>query len=372
MKSLFSPSISIYMQKNIFKRNLSYTSYTSYTSTIFTPTLFPENNILSNIMYMSNFMNNINPMNNFNKKKINIYEMFMRDGLQSLSKVYTLDNKKCFIDNLIKCNITNIEFGSTTSPKLLPQMDNSYKLWNYLKELKLNNKYNLTMLISNNNELKESMNCNIKSFGLLCSVSDTFGISNLKKNADKSFEAMMEQYSIAISNGNRNNKDIHIRFYLSCSFGTYLEDIDVEYTMKLKKYIIKIYNIITYDKLTYENIDIVLCDTMGILTTEILNRVLHEIIENSDLKDIEKYISLHLHTTNQFHSFIDTSLIYNINKFDSSVLNIGGCPFSGKKNHGNINTLELVKYLEENNYDTGINFEMLEYVEKDMLKILNE
>jgi hydroxymethylglutaryl-CoA lyase len=318
---------------------------------------------------------NFNLMNNIlNKKKIHIYEMFMRDGLQSLSKVYTFENKKNFIDNLIKCNINNIEFGSTTNPKLLPQMDNSYKLWNYLEELKLNNKYNLTMLISNNDELKKSMNSNIKSFGLLCSVSDSFGFSNLKKNSDKSFEDMMEQYSISIlnENRNRNNKDIHIRFYLSCSFGTYLEDIDAEYTIRLKKYIVKIYNTIIYDKLTYENVDIVLCDTMGMLTTEILNRVLYEIIENSDLEDIEKYISLHLHTTNQFHSFIDTSLIYNINKFDSSVLNIGGCPFSGKKNHGNINTLELVKYLEENNYDTGINFEMLEYVEKDMLKILNE
>jgi len=115
----------------------------------------------------------------------------MRDGLQSLPKVYTLDNKKNFIDNLIKCNITNIEFGSTTSPKLLPQMDDSYKMWNYLEELKLNNKYNLTMLISNNKGLKESIKLNIKSFGLLCSVSDSFGKNNLKKNADKSFEDMI-------------------------------------------------------------------------------------------------------------------------------------------------------------------------------------
>ena len=305
-------------------------------------------------------------------KKISIFEMFMRDGLQSLPKVYTLDNKKYFIDNLIKCNITNIEFGSTTSPKLLPQMDNSYKLWNYLEELKLNNKYNLTMLISNNKGLKESISSNIKSFGLLCSVSDSFGMGNLKKNADKSYEDMMEQYSIAISNENINNKDIHIRFYLSCSFGTFKEDFDKIYIDRLKKYVTEIYNLVKSDGLTYENIDIVLCDTMGILTTNTLNMILNEIIENSDLKDIEKYISLHLHTTDKFHSFIDASLNYNINKFDSSVLNIGGCPFSGKKNYGNINTLELVKYLEKNNYDTGINFEMLEYVEKDMLKILNE
>jgi isopropylmalate/homocitrate/citramalate synthase len=142
--------------------------------------------------------------------------------------------------------------------------------------------------------------------------------------------------------------------------------------LRLKKYVTKIYDITKNNNLSHKNIDIVLCDTMGILTTSTLKICLNEIIKNSDLKDIEKYISLHLHTTNQFHQFIEISLNYNINKFDSSVLNIGGCPFSGKKNYGNINTLELVKYLEKNNYDTGINYEMLKYVEKDMLKILNE
>jgi isopropylmalate/homocitrate/citramalate synthase len=351
--------------KNIKPIHL-FSPYFYKSSYIAIPNLFLEINTVNNI---SIFINTFNQMNNLLRKKIYIYEMFMRDGLQSLPKVYTLDNKKYFIDNLIKCNITNIEFGSTTSPKLLPQMDNSYELWNYLENLKLNNKYNLTMLISNNDGLNKSINYKIKSFGLLCSVSNSFGNSNLKKDADKSFKDMMEQYLI-IKNNNINN--FHIRFYLSCSFGTYEEDFDDEYIFRLKKYIEKIYNEIIDNNLTHENIDIVLCDTMGLLTIKILNIVLNEIIENSELKDIEKYISLHLHTTNNFYSFIDIALNYNINKFDSSVLNIGGCPFSGKKNYGNINTLKLVKYLEENNYDTGINYEKLEYVEKEMLKILNE
>ena len=303
--------------------------------------------------------------------------MFMRDGLQSLPKVYTLDNKIYFIDKLLKCNITNIEFGSTTNPKLLPQMDNSYKLWNYLENLKLNNKYKLTMLINNGKELQKSINHNIKSFGLLCSVSNTFGIDNLKKNADKSFDDMIEQYLIIhkyITEQEHNKRDFHIRFYLSCAFGTYKEDFDIEYISRLKKYIITIYNIIKNNNLTYENVDIVLCDTMGILTTKILNMIL----TIDEIKDIIKYISLHLHITenndteNNFISFIDIALQYNINKFDSSILNIGGCPFSGKKNCGNINTLKLVQYLENNNYDTGIDYKSLEYIEKDILKILNE
>ena len=90
---------------------------------------------------------------------IQIYEMFMRDGLQSLDKIYSLENKKFFIDCLIKCNIKNIEFGSTTNPKLLPQMKESYELWVYLNEKNLNN--NLIMLITNNTNLKKSIDYNI-------------------------------------------------------------------------------------------------------------------------------------------------------------------------------------------------------------------
>ena len=142
--------------------------------------------------------------------------------------------------------------------------------------------------------------------------------------------------------------------------------------MKLIKYISTLYKRIRSDNLNHNNIDIVLCDTMGLLTESLLIIILEEIIENNELKDIEKYISLHLHTTNKFHSYIDIALNFKINKFDSSILNIGGCPFSGKKNNGNINTLELVKYLEQKNYDTNIDYHKLEYIEKDISRILNE
>ena len=85
-------------------------------------------------------------------KKVKIFEMFMRDGLQSLKKIYSLDQKKIFINNLLKANMKNIEFGSTTSPKLLPQMNNSYEFWQYLKNkeeyVKNKNDYKFTMLIS--------------------------------------------------------------------------------------------------------------------------------------------------------------------------------------------------------------------------------
>jgi len=148
-------------------------------------------------------------------KFVHIYEMFMRDGLQSLKKVYTYNTKLKFIDILLKSSLKNIEFGSTTNPKLLPQMNNSYDLWNYIKEHKYQK--NLTMLITDNNSLKICFEQKIISFGLLSSVSDSFGLSNLKKNSIDSLKSMIEQINMI----NKYNNNSHIRLYLSCCFGIF-------------------------------------------------------------------------------------------------------------------------------------------------------
>jgi hydroxymethylglutaryl-CoA lyase len=304
------------------------------------------------------------------KQNIQIYEMFMRDGLQSLKKIYTVDKKIFFMNKLLECNIKNIEFGSTTSPTLLPQMDNSFILWNNFKEYK--NTKNLTMLITDKNNLTKSLNEGIKSFGLLCSISDSFGEKNLKKNSDNSFIDMMDQLCIIYNNEYykiNNNSNYHIRLYLSCSFGTHKELLDDIYIEKLIKYVKNIYEKIIFYNIDYKNIDIVLCDTYGILNNTILNNVLKKICE---IKGIDKYIALHLHTTTNFYEYIDTALFYKIYKFDSSLLNIGGCPFSGKENISNINTLDLVTYLESKNYNTDININLLKNNEKYILEEMNK
>ena len=204
------------------------------------------------------------------------------------------------------------------------------------------------------------MNEGMDSFGLLCSISELFSNNNLRKQSDVSFYDMMEQFEII----NNKKKIYNVRFYLSCTFGNYKEDFNDEYINKLMTYIKILYEKIKLYKLSPINVDIVLCDTVSILDKNIYIQVLNEI---NKIDDIMKYIALHLHVeNNNFNEYIDIALNYNIHKFDSSILNIGGCPYSGKKNIGNINTVELIKYLERNNYDTGIKYESLKYIEQNI------
>jgi hydroxymethylglutaryl-CoA lyase len=306
-------------------------------------------------------------------KKVKIFEMFMRDGLQSLKKIYSLDQKKIFINNLLKVNMKNIEFGSTTSPKLLPQMNNSYELWKYLKNkdeyIKNKDDYKFTMLIPDKENLIKCINENIMSYGLICSLSDLFGKNNMKKTSNESFQDILNNIDIIYDKTNNLDKNnVHTRIYISCTFGTNLEKYD-NYDLVFKSKLFIFLNLLLIKlklyKIDYDNIDIVLCDTYGVLDKNLLTIVLNDI--NMIDKDLMNYISLHLHTNNNFYEYIDIALNYKIYKFDSSILNIGGCPFSGKKNISNMNTLELIKYLDNKNYDTSIDFNMLEKIEKDIL-----
>lgn len=306
--------------------------------------------------------------------KVSIFEMFMRDGLQSLKKIYSLDQKKIFINNLLKANIKNIEFGSLTNPKLLPQMDNSYELWKYLGNIKNTENHKFTMLTPDKNSLIKCIENKIMSYGLICSLSDSFGKSNIKKTSKESFQDILNDIDTIYDVNNIINKnDLHTRIYISCTFGTHTEKynmIDLGLNNRLIMFLKEINQKIKFHKINSDKLDIVLCDTYGILTKQILMDVLDDL--NNFNNDLLKYTSLHLHTNNNFYEFIDIGLKYNITKYDSSILNIGGCPFSGKKNISNINTLELAKYLEKNNYDTSINCEILEKVEKDILEEMNK
>lgn len=303
-----------------------------------------------------------------NKPKINIYEMFLRDGLQSLQKNFTLEDKFYFYNQISSCGFNNIEVGSTTNPKILPQMKDSFLLWNLIKNDINNNTYNknLTMLITNENSFKKCIEKGITSFGLLSSTSDIFSKSNLKKSSDETFNDMIY---IINSIPKKDLEKYHFRLYLSCSFGTHKEKCDINYLNKLFYQVSSIYNIIKEYNLNYKNIDIVLCDTYGILDLELMNRVLSKITQ---IKDIEDYIALHLHTDDDFYDLIDTALKYKIYKFDSSILNIGGCPFSGSKNKGNINTYNLISYLEKNNYETNIDISKLRDNQLNIKKKLDE
>jgi hydroxymethylglutaryl-CoA lyase len=291
----------------------------------------------------------------------------MRDGLQSLNKVYNLETKIKFMELLSECNFHCVEFGSTTSPKLLPQMANSYKLFTSIKpNPNSNTKY--TMLVPSYNQTQKVLDSNINSFGLVCSVSDTFAQKNLKKTSRESVENVFDQINLITE----KCPEPHIRVYLSCAFGSPWEDFNKEYLMSLELYIAEFIEYGKQKKLSTDNFDIVISDTVGLSTMSRTSEIL-KMLWLSVEQENTKYLGMHIHSKDdKFLDLIVNCIKHDITKFDSSIGGIGGCPFAEDKALGNISTTKLINYLSL--YVGHCDYsevERIKDVEKKIMNLLN-
>ena len=276
---------------------------------------------------------------------IYIYELFLRDGLQSLSKSYSVSERYEMFTLLNNCGLKGIEFGSTTHPKIVPQMEGSYELWNLIKHnLKQDTTY--TMLTPSIHHLDKVLLSDITSIGLVVSLSDDFAYKNMRMTSRQTFD-QAKQMIDKIPNG------VHIRIYLSYAFDTQLETLE-----KITRYTKELTSIALARNYSKNRFDIVLADTVGNCDVETIQTVL-------DAIEDKEFIGVHLHVKAEFERLLDILLENKIYKFDSSLLGIGGCPYA-EELIGNVSTLPLVKYLHKKGYHTGVNVEVLEKASQEI------
>ena len=63
-------------------------------------------------------------------KLIRFSDVTARDGLQSLGKIISSENRSFLIKNLARLNFEEIEVGSLVNPKVIPTMENSLEVYN--------------------------------------------------------------------------------------------------------------------------------------------------------------------------------------------------------------------------------------------------
>ena len=104
--------------------------------------------------------------------KLKLFDVSLRDGLQSIQKIYSITEKKNLFHKILnKYNPHSIEIGSIVSPKVLPQMHNSIELFHHANKSKFSNIY---MLTPNLNSVNIAIKNNIKNYSLITSVSNEF------------------------------------------------------------------------------------------------------------------------------------------------------------------------------------------------------
>ena len=261
------------------------------------------------------------------KNSLKLFDVTLRDGLQSLKKIYSLVEKTDILHNIIVNRFPSaIEVGSIVSPKILPQMEQSIELFHEAQFINiiLPRPIDLYMLTPNLKSVNIASDHDITNFSFITSVSNDFQKKNTNKNLTEiknEIELMMKRVTLI--------QDSKVKLYISCI-------TDCPISGKIDNH--KIINEILHYYHTYDEIsEICLSDTCGTMEFNNFKTIIDELLKRN--VDFNK-ISLHLHNQENKQNVKDI-IIYGmksgIYRFDvSDMPEIGGCSVTMENPSGNL------------------------------------
>jgi len=250
---------------------------------------------------------------------ITIYEVGPRDGLQSHNKFISTEHKVRLIEMLHNAGLQNIEATSFVNPKKIPMMADAEEVFLKTKQ------YSPSALVPNMRGFKRAKKAGVEKINIFLSADERFNKNNLGMSLNE-----------ALSNYKEMLKDIprnRVRVYISCFF-----DPNITQGMIVEK------------ALTLGS-KIVLCDTDGKATPEILSSKLHPLLANYH----PEAFAIHFHKGNvPMMDNVSTAYNIGIREFDSSIGGLGGCPLFPNSN-GNLPTEDLVSWAKQHGIECGVN-----------------
>lgn len=295
-------------------------------------------------------------------KNVRIVEVGLRDGLQNEKSIVPLNIKIELLKKLSNTGLQSIEVGSFVSPKWVPQMENTDKLCNYIKEQKqLNNEklntknISFSVLTPNMEGLNNAIRCDgMDEIAIFTAASEEFS----KKNINCSIKESLNHFEPMVKKALINKKRVrgYISCVLGCPFSGYINPKKVgDITKKLLK------------MGCYE---ISLGDTIGIGTVGTTEELLNHLINIENI--LPEKLAVHFHDTNgQALANIHLALQYGVRVIDSSISGLGGCPYGGNGASGNVATEDVLYMLHGSNIETGVNMEKILEASKYIDSILN-
>ena len=275
--------------------------------------------------------------------KLKLFDVSLRDGLQSIPKVYNLHEKKQMLSKIIhQYRPHQMEIGSIVSYNILPQMKNSIELYkyatnNYKDQLDDNDNINCDFFLlvpPIKSYINQAIINNIKNISLITSVSESFQKKNIQRSIIDTKRALNDSLC-------HENQFTNIKLYISCITNCPFEgNINNDYIIN---------EIIYYSKLKNIN-NLCLSDTCGNMNFINFKYILDNLLLNIDIDTI----SLHLHVNKYNYLDIEQIIKYSINnklyKFDvSSFENMGGCvvTMDQTKLHGNLQYKDLIYTMQK-------------------------
>lgn len=264
--------------------------------------------------------------------QITLVEMGARDGLQNQPGHITAEQRAQFINLLSLSGLSRIEAGSFVSPKAVPQMADSGKVFKLI-----NRKPGIiySALTPNLKGFEAALAAGVNEAAVFGSVSETFSQHNINCSVSES----LKRFEPVLKAAHRQN--IPVRGYISCVLGCPYEGfIKPDKVARISKTLL--------DLGCYE---ISLGDTIGKGTPVQAAAMVNE-VANAVPAGV---LAAHFHNTfGQALANLYAVIREGITVIDASVAGLGGCPHAPGAS-GNVATEDVVYMLDGMGIKTGIN-----------------
>lgn len=144
--------------------------------------------------------------------RVELTDVCLRDGLQSLSSVVPIEVKFELAKKLIACGFTSLEICSFVSPKWVPQMADAALLAEKLTNYCVGKDVQLTALVPNLKGMENAVAAGIRNVSYVISVSHAHNLSNVNRTPEESFLQLKELMAHAPA-------DVNVCLSLATSFG---------------------------------------------------------------------------------------------------------------------------------------------------------
>jgi len=283
------------------------------------------------------------------KDHVTIEEQGLRDGIQNVNQLLTIEQKLSYIDRLVDAGLTRIQVGSFVHPTLVPQMADTDELCQRIKKKK---GIIYSGLVLNIRGVERAISASLEHLSCSISASDLHSQKNARKTLKEARQAFEEMVKLCQKN------QIMTRGGIQCAFGCRYEGvIHKSHVLDMVK-----------SHLDTGIDELALADSTGMAHPGQILDTMSEIVDLAEGKPI----ILHLHNTeSKGYANLYAALNAGVRIFDTAFGGLGGCPFI-KSATGNIATEDTVHMLDQMGYNTGIDKYKLAKLSLDMSTFMNQ
>ncbi|MBV9056341.1 MAG: hydroxymethylglutaryl-CoA lyase [Candidatus Eremiobacteraeota bacterium] len=264
-------------------------------------------------------------------KRVTIFEMGARDGLQNEKALIATDDKVRYIDLLSESGLQWIEATSFVSPKAIPQLADAAEVFARIRKAP---GVRYPVLVPNLRGYTRAREAGADAIAVFTAASENFTKRNINMTIDESLETFRDVVRAA------QRDKVWVRGYVSTAFGSPFGDavsaqMVVDVCVKLME--------LGCDELS-------IGDTIGVGVPSQVATLVPLLARVISLDRI----ALHFHDTRGTAlANVYAGLEHGVAKFDSSSGGLGGCPYAPGAT-GNVGTEDVLYMLHQMGIETGV------------------